>query len=50
MTEHIAYEQLIENISKNTVQKSISPYYKTPDFVCTTMIVLKLCQVYLTTM
>jgi len=32
MTENIAYEQLIECISKNTFQKSISPYFKTSDF------------------
>jgi len=32
MTENIAYEQLIEHISKNTVQKSIFPYFKTQDF------------------
>jgi len=32
MTENIAYEQLVEFISKNNVQKSISPYFATHDF------------------
>lgn len=32
MTENFAYDQLIEYISRNTVQRSIIPYFKTPDF------------------